>query len=843
MKNISICLFLISSLIFPLAVYADPPPQFDLRDVGGVNYVTSVKSQQGGTCWTHGAMASMESNLLMTGVWATAGETGEPNLAEYHLDWWNGFNKYNNDDAVPPTGNGLTVHEGGDYLVTGAYLSRGEGAVRDSDGQSYETPPERYNPSHHRYYPRDVHWYIAGENLENINVIKNTIMTIGAVGTCMCYSDNFIADYIHYQPPSNNQDPNHAVTIVGWDDTLSTQAPQPGAWLVKNSWGDDWGHDGYFWISYYDKHSCQNPTMGAISYDNIEPFAYDYVYYHDYHGWRDTKIDITEAFNAFTTDGDHMIEAVSFFSAADNVDYTAKIYRGFGGGDLSDEVSSVTGNVAVTGFHTITLDTPVMVLDGDPFYIYLSLSAGGHPFDRTSDVPVLLGADYRVIVDSAAAPGQSYYRDGAEWLDLVESDVEYSETANFCIKGLAVSIGLNIGAGTDFKSIGPEGGPFTPGSVVYQLINNSDQSIDYHVSCNPVRDWISMSDSASGTLAAGGSAEVEVTINANAEMLGTGAYLTNLYFSNMTNHIGDTERGVILCVGDPETQFEWLLDSDPGWTVEEEWAFGQPTGEGGAHGGPDPTSGYTDDYVFGYNLAGDYPNNLPAKYLTSETFDCSGQFNVHLNFMRWLGVEVPEFDQATIQVSNDGIMWYTAWQNPGEITDTDWVSMTVDLSAWADDQSTVAIRWGITSDQGWTYCGWNIDDIAISALWGDEIPPTPTPSVFSVALNLSDTVFETGDPFVLDIETYNGTPETVQYQQYLILDVFGLTFFHPSWDQNVGFSSMTITPGYNGTESIFDFTWPGNCGASDGLVFWLGCYDPVASAILGEIDSVIFGYR
>ena len=448
MKNLY---FLLVLLTVPFLSYSQLPETYDLRDVDGVNYVTSIKSQQGGTCWTHGTYASMEGNMLITNAWADAGETGEPALAEYHLDWWNGFNQHNNDDTDPPSGGGLEVHMGGDYRVATAYFSRGEGAVREIDGQSYNNPPARHNDSYHYYYPRTVEWYTMPSNsIVNIDVIKQKIIDHGVMATCMCYDNSFInSSYIHYQPPTDLTDPNHSVAIIGWDDNLETQAALPGAWLCKNSWGTWWGNDGYFWISYYDKHACRNIEMGAISFQEVEPMQYEKVFYHDYHGWRDQVENVTLAANRFDLDDDYILEAVSFFSNAQDITYTATIFETMGSNGPENEIASMTGTIEHIGFHTYDFEQPVDLTGLTEFVIQLELSDGGMPYDRTSDIPVLLGASSRTIVDSYAEENQSFYYnpETSAWEDFYNYDDPsgFNNTGNFCIKGLGAesTVGIN----------------------------------------------------------------------------------------------------------------------------------------------------------------------------------------------------------------------------------------------------------------------------------------------------------------------------------------------------------------------------------------------------------------
>lgn len=423
--------YLLLGLIWSFAAFGFPT-SFDLRNVSGQNLVTGVQNQSGGTCWTFGTMAAVEGNLAMTGAWAGASETGEPNLAEYHLDWWNGFNKNSNSDV--PNSSGLTVHQGGDYRVASAYLTRGAGAVRAVDGNSYSNTPKITDPSYHFYYPRNIDWLAYDTSTSVENKIKQALSHYGVVGTALAWSDSFYSSNVFYQPKSSSSEANHAVAIVGWDDTKKTKASTPGAWIVKNSWGSSWGDKGYFWIAYPDKVAGTHPDMGAVSIYNVEPMKYKTIYYHDFHGWRDTKTGVEEAFNAFQVVGNEKIEAVSFFTSADQVEYTIKVYTKFENGELSEEISTQDGWAEVTGFRTVNLNWPVSLAAGQKFYVYVRFSKGGHPFDKTSDVPVLLcGPKTRVIVKSAAKAGESFYRKAGKWVDLTVDD----PSANFCIKALS----------------------------------------------------------------------------------------------------------------------------------------------------------------------------------------------------------------------------------------------------------------------------------------------------------------------------------------------------------------------------------------------------------------------
>ncbi len=193
----------------------------------------------------------------------------------------------------------------------------------------------------------------------------------------------------------------------------------------------------------------------------------------------------------------------------------------------------------------------------------------------------------------------------------------------------------------------------------------------------------------------------------------------------LTNVVGAGVAGAasqVVTLRDNEAALYEPLQTNPGWSMQGQWAFGRPLGGGGGSGYPDPTSGFTGTNVYGVNLAGDYPNNLTnAHYLTTTPIDCSRFRNLRFEFQRWLGIESASYDHACVQVSMDGATWTDLWVHEGysSISDFAWTNMAFDLGAQADGQPAVYFRWGLgPTDSSAHYCGWNIDDVVVT---GDAV--------------------------------------------------------------------------------------------------------------------------
>lgn len=154
------------------------------------------------------------------------------------------------------------------------------------------------------------------------------------------------------------------------------------------------------------------------------------------------------------------------------------------------------------------------------------------------------------------------------------------------------------------------------------------------------------------------------------------------------------------------------MEEDPGWSYDGAWEYGDPLGNDG-----DPDNGYTGTNVIGYNLAGDYENNIAQVFCTTTAFDCAGATDVYFSFYKWLGIESSTYDHASIQVSNNnGSDWTTIWDHDeGTVQGGSWEYVEFDISNIASGYNQVLIRWVMgATDSSVTYCGWNIDDVLVS---------------------------------------------------------------------------------------------------------------------------------
>jgi len=209
---------------FVAAAAVGAPPAYDLRNVGGRNFVTGVRDQGGcGSCVSFGTCAVLETTLRV----ATNNPALDVDLSEAQLFYCYGRSQGRN------CSNG--------WFPDAALDSCRQGLAFE---QSYPYTAGDQNCTNLNPNWRSRYVTLTGRQQLSGAAIKDWISTRGAVTGCfLVYNDFFAYKSGVYRHVSGALAGGHCIAIIGYDDSQS-------CWICKNSWGPSWGDQGFFRIAY-----------------------------------------------------------------------------------------------------------------------------------------------------------------------------------------------------------------------------------------------------------------------------------------------------------------------------------------------------------------------------------------------------------------------------------------------------------------------------------------------------------------------------------------------------------------------------------------------------------------
>jgi C1A family cysteine protease len=427
------------------------PSSYDLRTSGRV---TPVEDQgQCAVCWSFATFGSLESALAPGEVRAFS----ENNLKDLH-----GFDGQACGTGVNPTSCGAC--SGGNWQMSAAYLARWAGPVNASDDPYQATNTDSSpNGMPAQKHLQDVFIFPPRSGPLDNDVLKNAVMTYGGLYTSMHMDEsagylNYSSGAYYYYGAASGQ--NHAVTLVGWDDSYSaahfpTTPAGDGAFLIKNSWGTSFGQRGYFWISYYDTQYLTSESVAFFV--NEPPTNYDRLYEYDPLGWvANYGYGSNTAWfaNIFTAVDNENLKAVSTYVNANASPYSVSIYTGVIDLPTSGALAATTsGTFALAGYNTLVLPVSVALTAGQRFSVVMELTTPGYGYPVPAEV-----AETHYSSQATANPGQSYMSsDGVSWSDTTT----IVSTMNVALKAFASAIALPAIASLSPSSTAAGGTGFT----------------------------------------------------------------------------------------------------------------------------------------------------------------------------------------------------------------------------------------------------------------------------------------------------------------------------------------------------------------------------------------------
>ncbi len=384
------------------------PDKYDSRDYG---YISPVRNQGSfGTCWAHAFVACAEANMIKKGY-----EEQFNNYSELHLAYFYHKRNETQGDGVDVFDEKYGYFGGGNGNYAAQFAENFQDLAVESDfpySMASNSPDFFIDESFRNH--SDIHMVDYG-CLNSADDAKKAIMQYGAISLGLAYFDNFLSEDFGYYQNTFIDAINHEVAVVGWDDNFPVEnfnegcRPQnPGAWLIKNSYGKMYGDFGYFWLSYED------PSIDLGNYYEFEPIG-DETKVHSYNGGISILMwNIAKAANVFKAEEDQTVYAVSFDSVTNSIvpeKYEIDVYvsnSSPSNPESGTRKAKLSGDIDHDGFHRIELETPIELKKGQ----YISVVVKQTNSSGKNAASIFEHGD-----DYTSRKGESYaYTDG-KWIN------------------------------------------------------------------------------------------------------------------------------------------------------------------------------------------------------------------------------------------------------------------------------------------------------------------------------------------------------------------------------------------------------------------------------------------
>jgi C1A family cysteine protease len=292
------------------------PDYFNWKDFGGQNWNSPVKNQGDcGCCWLHACLGQFESTINIIEGSAVI----DPDLSEQYVL-----------SCLPAAG---SCRGGGscyamEYIMSETAQGNYHNGVVIEECFPYQADDDipcddKCLDWLDKLIPMlDGGYWYSESPLDDIIFFKSWIIEKGPAATDMFVNIDFQEwgmthhDSDDYYPYVEKSGANHQVIIVGWKDDPFID--KGGYWICKNSWGSDWGYDGFFNIVYGSMNIVE--CLDWIEYD---PESYD---------WPNEPNPPSETTITGKTNGKFKTEYEYTFNAVDPKNNDLKYYISWGDG-------------------------------------------------------------------------------------------------------------------------------------------------------------------------------------------------------------------------------------------------------------------------------------------------------------------------------------------------------------------------------------------------------------------------------------------------------------------------------------------------------------------------------